>query len=176
MGGAVSYAAAAAVKPSQTEGKEEKHSKDVDSVDWLNLPCPVKYEEIQRENIMSLKPELFEGLRFDFTKPLNQRFSLSHSLFMGSVEVPSQGAQIIKVPAAHYEFGANLIDQRMTMLIGRILTDGRMSARVKYDVTDRFSIKVNAQITNEPHFSQGMFHFDYRVGDFDLLSVLLGAI
>jgi len=32
------------------------------------------------------------------------------------------------------------------------------------------------QITNEPHFSQGMFHFDYRVGDFDLLSVLLGAI
>jgi len=28
------------------------------------------------------------------------------------------------------------------------------------------------QITNEPHFSQGMFHFDYRVGDFDLLSVL----
>lgn len=81
--------------------------------DYLNLPCPVKYEEIQRENIseslldpppdstpanalqipfgacmhvltffwisaVSLKPELFEGLRFDFTKPLNQRFSLSH--------------------------------------------------------------------------------------------------
>jgi hypothetical protein len=55
---------------------------------------------------------------------------------------------------------------QMTMLIGRILTDGRMSARIKYDVTDRFSIKVNAQITNEPHFSQGMFHFDYRGGDY----------
>jgi hypothetical protein len=54
MGGAVSYAAAA-VKPSQTEGKEEKHSKDVDSVDWLNLPCPVKYEEIQRENISKIR-------------------------------------------------------------------------------------------------------------------------
>ncbi|CAM6025603.1 hypothetical protein CY35_08G008700 [Sphagnum magellanicum] len=165
MGGAVSYAAAA-LQPSPADAKEERDNKGVDSVDWLNLPCPVKYEEIQRENIMSLKPELFEGLRFDFTKPLNQRFSLSHSLFMGSVEVPSQGAQIIKVPAAHYEFGANLIDQRMTMLIGRILTDGRMSARIKYDVTDRFSIKVNAQITNEPHFSQGMFHFDYRGGDY----------
>ncbi len=38
------------------------------------------------------------------------------SLFMGSVEVPSQGAQIIKVPAAHYEFGANLIDQRVYLL------------------------------------------------------------
>lgn len=40
----------------------------------------------------------------------------SCSLFMGSVEVPSQGAQIIKVPAAHYEFGANLIDQRVIVL------------------------------------------------------------
>lgn len=27
---------------------------------------------------VTLKPELFEGLRFDFTKPLNQKFSLSH--------------------------------------------------------------------------------------------------
>lgn len=27
---------------------------------------------------VSLKPELFEGLRFDFTKGLNQKFSLSH--------------------------------------------------------------------------------------------------
>lgn len=27
---------------------------------------------------VSLKPELFEGMRFDFTKGLNQKFSLSH--------------------------------------------------------------------------------------------------
>jgi mitochondrial import receptor subunit TOM40 len=39
------------------------------------------------------------------------------------------------------------MDVQMTMLIGRILTDGRMSARIKYDVTDRFSIKVNAQVS-----------------------------
>ena len=25
-----------------------------------------------------LKPEIFEGLRFDFTKPLNQNFALCH--------------------------------------------------------------------------------------------------
>lgn len=28
--------------------------------------------------VVSLKPELFEGMRFDFTKGLNQKFSLSH--------------------------------------------------------------------------------------------------
>jgi len=40
---------------------------------WLALPyfCYVLIA-------VSLKPELFEGLRFDFTKGLNQKFSLSH--------------------------------------------------------------------------------------------------
>ena len=66
-----------------------------------------------RANAVTLKPELFEGCRFDFTRPLNQKFSLQHSLFMGSVEVPSQGSQTFKVPAASYEFGANLIDQKV---------------------------------------------------------------
>ncbi|KAJ7519975.1 hypothetical protein O6H91_20G062000 [Diphasiastrum complanatum] len=181
MGGNISYAAAPppppvpaspglrhalGPPPSTPDHPEKDTAKKVeDKVDWLNLPCPVKYEEIQREALMSLKPELFEGLRFDFTKPLNQKFSLSHSVFMGSVEVPSQSAQIIKVPSAHYEFGANLLDQRL-MLIGRILTDGRMSARVKCDLTENLSFKVNAQLTNEPHFSQGMFQFDYKGSDY----------
>ncbi|RWW30440.1 hypothetical protein BHE74_00000431 [Ensete ventricosum] len=56
---------------------------------------------------VSLKPELFEGLRFDFTKGLNQTFALSHSNFL-----------------------------------------------------------FFCQLTNEPHFSQGMFNFDYKGQDF----------
>lgn len=27
---------------------------------------------------VALKPDIFEGLRFDFTKPLNQNFALCH--------------------------------------------------------------------------------------------------
>ncbi|CAK9209466.1 unnamed protein product [Sphagnum troendelagicum] len=162
MGGAVSYASSS----SSSSSHDDKRGTETE--DWYNLPCPTKYEDITREAIMSLKPELFEGLRFDFTKPLNQKFSLSHSIFMGSVPHPTQSN--IKVPVSHYEFGANLMDPlgktQMVMLIGRILTDGRMSARIKYDVNDRFSFKINAQITNEPHFSLGMFHFDYRGNDY----------
>ncbi|XP_020600383.1 mitochondrial import receptor subunit TOM40-1 [Phalaenopsis equestris] len=139
--------------------------KVVKKVDWRNLPCPLPFEEIQREALMSLKPELFEGLRFDFTKGLNQKFSLSHSVFMGSMEVPSQSSDTIKVPTAHYEFGANFLDPKL-MLVGRVLTDGRLNARVKCDLTDNLTLKVNAQLTNEPHFSQGMFNFDYKGSDF----------
>ncbi|CAI5486187.1 unnamed protein product [Closterium sp. Naga37s-1] len=47
------------------------------------------------------------------------------------------------------------------MLIGR-MADGRLSARVSYQVTDSLALKVNAQIVNEPHFSQGMFQLDYK--------------
>lgn len=179
MGGRVSHAAAPPpplpsgsrapppppLPPPSSSPPAEEEKKDQEKIDWLNLPCPIAYDEIQREAFISLKPELFEGLRFDFTRPLSPKFSLSHSVFMGSLEVPSQTTEIFKVPAAHYEFGANFLDSRC-MLIGRILTDGRMSARVKYDFTDNFTMKVNAQLTNEPHFSQGMFNFDYKGKDF----------
>eukprot|EP01018_Ginkgo_biloba_P008963 Gb_29141 [translate_table: standard] len=179
MGASVSHAAAPPPPPPSVSGASvpppvhplgtpppgEGDMKGKDKVDWLNLPCPIPFEEIQREVMMSLKPDLFEGLRFDFTKPLNQKFSLSHSVFMGSMEVPSQSTDTIKVPSAHYEFGANFLDPKL-MLVGRILTDGRMSARVKCDLTDNLALKVNAQLTNEPHFSQGMFNFDYKGKDF----------
>ncbi|VAI06130.1 unnamed protein product [Triticum turgidum subsp. durum] len=65
----------AGILPQKPDGDDKKEEK----VDYLNLPCPVPYEEIQREALMSLKPELFEGLRFDFTKMLTQKFALSHS-------------------------------------------------------------------------------------------------
>ncbi|GMP78762.1 hypothetical protein CsSME_00034575 [Camellia sinensis var. sinensis] len=109
------------------------HSKPTvvppEKVDYLNLPCPIPYEEIHREALMSFKPELFEGMRFDFTKGLNQKFSLSHSVFMGPTEIPSQSSETIKIPTAHYEFGANFIDPKL-ILFGTILTD--VSSRFHY--------------------------------------------
>ncbi|KAH9707380.1 mitochondrial import receptor subunit TOM40 [Citrus sinensis] len=154
------------VKPDASTAKPKEEEK----VDYMNLPCPIPYEEIHREalslylyhpysyftrhyNNMSLKPELFEGLRFDFTKGLNQKFSLSHSVIMGPTEIPSQSTETIKIPTAHYEFGANYIDPKL-MLIGRVLTDGRLNARVKCDLSDNLSLKANAQNVS-PHLSLG---------------------
>jgi mitochondrial import receptor subunit TOM40 len=126
---------------------------------FLDLPTPVKYEELQREIMMSLKADHFEGGRFDFNKQLNQKFFLSHSVFMGSIEVPAQGNQIIKIPNATYEFGANVVDTNY-MLVGRALTDGRVSGRLKYDFSDALSAKL--QTSKEPGFSQVMVDLDYK--------------
>ncbi|EOX99041.1 hypothetical protein QUC31_014847 [Theobroma cacao] len=147
------------------DASKTAHTKHEEKTDYMNLPCPIPYEEIHREALMSLKPETFEGLRFDFTKGLNQKFSLSHSVFMGPTEIPSQSAETIKIPTAHYEFGANFIDPNL-MLIGRVLTDGRLNARVKWDLTDNLALKANAQLTNEPHMSHGMVNFDYKGKDY----------
>ncbi|KAK1570851.1 hypothetical protein Q3G72_008076 [Acer saccharum] len=142
-----------------------KPPKVEEKANYMDLPCPIPYEEIQREALMSLKPETFEGLRFDFSKGLNQKFSLSHSVFMGPTEIPSQSPETIKIPTAHYEFGANYIDPKL-MLIGRVMTDGRLNARVKCDLTDDLSLKANAQLTGEPHMSHGMINFDYKGKDY----------
>ncbi|OMO62320.1 hypothetical protein COLO4_33124 [Corchorus olitorius] len=153
------------VAPVPAEASKTAPTKPEEKVDYKNLPCPVPFEEINREIFMSLKQETFEGLRFDFTKGLNQKFSLSHSVIMGPTEVPSQSAETIKIPTAHYEFGANYIDPNL-MLIGRVLTDGRLTARVKWDLTENLTVKANAQLTNEPHMSHGIFNFDYKGKDF----------
>ncbi|XP_059454138.1 mitochondrial import receptor subunit TOM40-1 isoform X2 [Corylus avellana] len=147
-----------------TQSEVPKPTKE-ERVDYMNLPCPIPYEEIHRESFMSLKPELFEGMRFDFTKLLNPNFALSHSVYMGPTAIPSQSSETIKIPTAQYEFGANFIDPKL-MLVGRVLTDGRLTTRVKCDLTDRLSIKVNAQLTNEPHMSHGIVNIDYKGKDY----------
>lgn len=42
---------------------------------------------------MALRPELFEGFRFDFTRPLNGNFFLSHAITMGNIEMPTANRQ-----------------------------------------------------------------------------------
>uniref|UniRef100_A0ACD5VXE1 Uncharacterized protein n=1 Tax=Avena sativa TaxID=4498 RepID=A0ACD5VXE1_AVESA len=151
--------------PPLTPPEGEKAAEEDEKVDYLNLGVPFPYEEIQREVFMSLKPELFEGFRFDLSKGISQNFSISHSLSMGNMEIPTQGADVVKVPTTSYDFGANFIDSKL-MLIGRLLRDGRLNARVKYDLADYICLKINAQLTNEPHYSQGMGSVDFKGKDF----------
>jgi mitochondrial import receptor subunit TOM40 len=133
---------------------------------YLELPAPVKYEEIQRETLMALKPDVFEGMRFEINRPLNPNFFLSHSLFMGNMELSTGGRQALKTPVGHYEFGANVISERF-MMLGRVMTDGRLSGRLKYDLAPWLSSKLHLQLGNEPGSSQAMVDLDVKGGDWN---------
>lgn len=88
----LSKAAADAIKEKE---KQEKPN-------YLDLPAPLRYEDLQRETLMALKPDVFEGLRFEMTRPLNQNFFLSHSLFLGNMELGAGGRQVLKAPIGTY--------------------------------------------------------------------------
>ncbi|KAL0696838.1 hypothetical protein Bca4012_064018 [Brassica carinata] len=141
-------------------------SKIEEKVDYSNLPCPKSYEDIHLEATKSLKPELFEGFRLDYTKRMNHKFSIIHSLVMGETEVHTERSQqIFKTPTSSYGFGANFIDPKL-MLDGKLMTDGTVIARFKSDLLDNFTIKTTAQLTNELDKSQGMFTVDYKGSDY----------
>lgn len=136
-------------------------------IDYIRLPQPVKYEELSREAWASLKPDLFEGLRFDLTKPLNQNFGISHSIFMGNVDVPSQTPQPLKTSIGQYEFGANLISNQGNFMLGRVQTDGRVTGRIKYDVNPFLSLKLQMLLNQEAEMSQGMLDIDTKGADWN---------
>lgn len=150
-----------------------EQAKRDETINYMELPPAVKYEDLQREVLMALKPDLFEGMRFEITKPLNQNFFLSHSLFMGNIEMQTGGRQIIKTPIGNYEFGANVIHDKF-MMLGRIATDGRLSGRVKYDIRDWISAKMHCQLSNEPGQSQLMVDADVKGRDWNA-QVKLGS-
>lgn len=131
--------------------------------------------DIQREGIISLKPDTFEGMRFEINKPINQHFFLSHSLFMGNMEMQTGGRQIIKTPVGQYEFGATVVNEAQSLLMmGRIGTDGRLSGRVKYDITNWLGLKLHCQLSNNPNQSQVMVDTDLKGGDWNA-QVKVGA-
>ncbi|KHG00734.1 Mitochondrial import receptor subunit TOM40 -like protein [Gossypium arboreum] len=107
-----------------------KTKKADEKTDYMNLPCPIPFEEIHREALMYLWAQL--KFLLNLLKPLKS------------------------LP----------LTMNLLMLIGRVLTDGRLNARVKWDLTDNFTVKANAQLTNEPHMSHGMFNFDYKGKDY----------
>jgi len=138
-----------------------------------------------------------QGMRFEITKPLNQNFFLSHSLFMGNMELGTGGRQVCGVKVAgclatwsqkhlYMCLSSNHlltlqvlkapvgtyefganVVSEKFMMLGRIATDGRLSGRLKYDVLDWLGVKLHMQLSNEPGQSQVMVDSDVKGGDWN---------
>jgi len=102
-----------------------------------SLPNPGRVEELKREAQGVLSPDVFDGARFEFNKTLNQKFALSHNVFMGSTQIPPS-----------YEFGANFGDERI-LLASRIDMAGRLNGRVNCQLGDSLTARMQAQVAPE---------------------------
>ena len=56
-------------------------------------------------------------------------------------------------------------------MIGRILNDGRLTGRIKYDINDMASVKLQTQLTQEKGYSQMMVDLDLKVSVPSVLTV-----
>jgi len=131
------------------------------------LPNPGKYEECDAKSKGVLTLDTFDGVRFDFTRPITNPspvysqtaplFTVSHYISMGSTQAPPS-----------YEFGASFQQLPGMLLMSRIGTDGRLIARFFSMPTTSSTVRVNAQLSNEPHSSQVAADGEYRGVDYSL--------
>eukprot|EP00803_Ostreobium_quekettii_P011569 evm.model.scf_130EXC.12 EVM.evm.TU.scf_130EXC.12 scf_130EXC:130493-135417(+) len=182
MGGSVSRAdagdpvipaaAATAGRQMQGSGSAGRNSpftatQPMGTSKYLNLPDPVKYEELTKEVFTALRPETFEGMKFEIAKPLNPQFFLTHSIAMGNFEIPTQNPrQVYKCPVSAYEFGSTVITNKLLM-VGRITSEGRMTGRFRCEFNDWISINWQAQLANEPEMSQQICDINFKGQDWN---------
>jgi mitochondrial import receptor subunit TOM40 len=118
-------------------------------------PAPPPLEELKKEAMGILSPDVFDGARFEFNKTLTQKFALNHNIFMGSSQLPSS-----------YEFGANFGDERV-LLASRTDMAGRLNGRVLAQLTDSMRFRAHAQMQPDSALpTHATFNVDYKGQDF----------
>ena len=118
-------------------------------------PAPPPLEELKKEAMGILSPDVFDGARFEFNKTLTQKFALNHNIFMGSSQLPSS-----------YEFGANFGDERV-LLASRTDMAGRLNGRVLAQLTDSVRFRAHAQMQPDSALpTHATFNVDYKGQDF----------
>lgn len=133
--------------------------KTTDKPWWKNierseLPNPGSYEEINQEATSILRPNLVQGLLFNFNAPLSQSFALGNSVEMGAADNP--GA---------FAFNANYYTNRLVMISRTTPSDGRVHGRIFVNHTPSLTSKVTADVGIEPDSSKGSWDLDYRSAD-----------
>jgi len=81
----------------------------------------------------------------------DRSFQISHAISMGSAIDP---------PA--YNFAPNVLYDKITMLSGRIDTEGQLMARWQQEVGDDTTFRLSGQASNEPHSSIAHLEMDHK--------------
>ena len=141
---------------------------DVPKSGWFTDVQPPVYDQVKREVMETLRCDTYDGMRFDFTKPLNQVFSVGHSIYMGGQDLGVQQGQMLKCGFANYEFATNLIAGGMlptagaprAILVGRVTPDGRMNARWIQNFDNGSNTHLMMQVSPNPGPQENMGHLD----------------
>ncbi|XP_010476278.1 PREDICTED: mitochondrial import receptor subunit TOM40-1-like isoform X1 [Camelina sativa] len=126
------------VPPSMKEQADEK-------VDNSNLTCPVGYEYIDIEAYNILDRGYFRSLHLNY----------SPAFFDGNFCISSTMA-----PGTYYGLSAYYLNTKLT-LTGGVTTDGRLTATVKYAITDKLTVRAYTNLRNESRLSITKVSLEY---------------
>jgi|TARA_B100000795_G_C22801323_1_gene442082 mitochondrial import receptor subunit TOM40 len=123
---------------------------------------PGMYSDMSAMAQMVLRPDVFDGCRFEIAKGFNEKFAVTHSLLIGSSFLPP--------PGRVYQIGTTYTPTRETMLMGRLNpADGAVKMIVAGPLSSRSTVKVNCDLNRaaaaEPVPSSGVFDVQYKGDD-----------
>ena len=115
---------------------------------------------------MILRPDVFDGCRFEIAKGFNEKFAVTHSLLLGSAFLPPPSGRV-------YQFGTTYTPTATTMLMGRLNPgDGSVKMIGQGLMSDRLTLKANCDLNRsgaaEPVPSSGVFNLQFRGDDYSL--------
>jgi mitochondrial import receptor subunit TOM40 len=116
------------------------------AIERTELPNPGAYEEINQEASAVLRPNLFDGTRFDMNLPITPTLSTGHSIEMGSSQA-----------TPGYALSVNYITSTL-IAVSRMDMSGRFNGRIFYTHTPRLISKllVSRQPAEDPAAAAAM--------------------
>ncbi|KAK4529186.1 hypothetical protein CCYA_CCYA01G0043 [Cyanidiococcus yangmingshanensis] len=116
------------------------------AIERTELPNPGAYEEINQEASAVLRPNLFDGTRFDMNLPITPTLSTGHSIEMGSSQA-----------TPGYALSVNYITSTL-IAVSRMDMSGRFNGRVFYTHTPRLISKllISRQPAEDPAAAAAM--------------------
>lgn len=115
------------------------------------LPNPGAYDEINQEATVVLRPNLVDGLSFNFNAPLSESFMMGSTVEMGG-----------KTSSGQFAFNANYITNRLVMISRTSPESGRVNGRIFFSVNPAMTAKLIADVGPEPDSSRLSCDVDYR--------------
>lgn len=87
---------------------------------------PGAFDKSDSAALRILRPDIFDGCRFEHNKGLGQFFSVSHSLWLGSALLPTGNT---------YQFGTTVVlNEGRTMMLGRMSDELRLDAQIHHEI------------------------------------------
>mmetsp|Transcript_9474 Transcript_9474/g.10909 ORF Transcript_9474/g.10909 Transcript_9474/m.10909 type:complete len:381 (-) Transcript_9474:151-1293(-) len=125
---------------------------------------PGQFDKADSDALRVLKPDIFDGCRFEHNKMLGPNFTVNHSLWLGSAMLQTGN---------NYSFGSTVVlNEGKTMLLGRIDPEGRLDAQWHQEIVQPQKVISRVQSSISSSSEQSMTQGSLEINGIDYAATL----